>query len=112
MLIIFLFIFLLNFFCFLFQEVVFIDFHMEEEGTRGWELRKKRKKNYSWHSAQGPGRMAQTPQAGTGDSVSRYRRYHCSNVINYDSYFPMGEQTQTNKKQTYSVFNYYSRPTF
>jgi len=44
MLIIFLFIFLLNFFCFLFQEVVFIDFHMEEEGTRGWELRKKRKK--------------------------------------------------------------------
>ena len=36
--------------------------------------------------------MAQTPQAGTGDSVSRFRRYHCSTVINYDSYFLVGEQ--------------------
>jgi len=40
----------------------------------------------------GPGRMAQTPQAGTDNSVSRFRRYHCSTVINSDSYFPVGEQ--------------------
>jgi len=36
--------------------------------------------------------MAQTPQAGTGDSVSRFRRYHFLTVINYDSYFLVGEQ--------------------
>ena len=29
---------------------------------------------------------------GTGDSVSRFRRYHCSTVINYNSCFPVGEQ--------------------
>jgi len=52
----------------------------------------KRKKKYSWYTAQGPGRMAQMPQAGTGDSVSRFRRYYCSTVINYDSYFFVGEQ--------------------
>ena len=40
----------------------------------------------------GPGRMAQTPQVGTGDSVSRFRRCHCSTVINYDNYFPVHEQ--------------------
>jgi len=49
-------------------------------------------KNYSWYSVQGPGSMAQTPQADIGDSVSRFRRYHCSTVINCDSYFPVGEQ--------------------
>jgi len=53
---------------------------------------KKEKNKNSWYSVQGPGRMAQTPQAGTGDSVSRIRRYHCSTVINYDSYFLVGEQ--------------------
>ena len=37
------------------------------------------------------GRMAQTPQAGTGDSVGRFRRYHFSTVINYDSYFLVGD---------------------
>jgi len=36
--------------------------------------------------------MAQTTQAGTGDLVSRFRRYHCSTVINYDNYFLVGEQ--------------------
>jgi len=67
--------------------------HHDMVERRGWELRKKGKKqNYSWYSVQGPGRMAQTPQAGTGDSVSRFRGYHCSTVINYDSYFPVGEQ--------------------
>jgi hypothetical protein len=39
-----------------------------------------------------PGPDGQTTQAGTGDSVSRFRRYHCSTVINYDSYFLVGEQ--------------------
>jgi len=34
----------------------------------------------------------QTPQAGTGDSVSRFRRSRCSTVINYDSYFLVGDQ--------------------
>jgi len=52
---------------------------------------KRKKKNYSWYSVQGPGRMAQPPQAGTGDSVSWFRRYCCSTVINYDSYFLVGE---------------------
>jgi len=31
------------------------------------------------------GRMAETPRAGTGDSVSRFRRYHCSTLINRNS---------------------------
>jgi len=53
--------------------------------------KKEKNKNYFWYSVQGPGRMAQTPQAGTGDSVSRFRRYHCSTVINYNSYFLVGE---------------------
>jgi len=58
------------------------------------EKKKEKNKKHSWYSVQGPGRMAQTPpsQAGTGDSVSRFRRYHCSTVINYDSYFLLGEQ--------------------
>jgi len=55
-------------------------------------MEKGEKQKYSWYSVQGPGRMAQTPQAGTGDSVSRFRRYYCSTVINYDSYFLVGEQ--------------------
>ena len=50
------------------------------------EEKKENNKNDSWYSVQGPGRMAPTPQAGTGDSGSRFRRYHCSIVINYDSY--------------------------
>jgi len=33
--------------------------------------------------------MAQTPQAGTGDSVSWLRRSWCSTLFNCDSYFPM-----------------------
>jgi len=56
------------------------------------EGKKEKNENYSWYSVQNPGRMAQMPQAGTGDSVSRFRRYHCSTVINYDSYFLLGEQ--------------------
>jgi len=39
-----------------------------------------------------PGPMAQTPQAGTGDSVSRFRHSRCSTLFNYNSYFPMGRQ--------------------
>jgi len=58
----------------------------------GHSGKKEKNKNYSWYSVQGPGRMAQTPQAGTCDSVSRFRRYHCSTVINYESYFLMGDQ--------------------
>ena len=50
----------------------------------------KKHKLFPWYSVQGPGRMTKTPQAGTGDSVSRFRRYHCSTVIN--SYFLVGEQ--------------------
>jgi len=33
----------------------------------------------------GPGRMAQTPGAGTGDSLGRFCRYRCSTRFNYDS---------------------------
>ena len=33
--------------------------------------------------------MAYTPQAGTGDSVSRFRRYHWSTLINYNSNLSM-----------------------
>jgi len=63
---------------------------------RGWELRKKgEKKNYSWYSTQAPGRMAQTPQAGTGDSVSQFRRSRCSTLFNCNSYFPVGGQFST-----------------
>jgi len=39
----------------------------EGDGSEG---KKEKNKNYSWYSAQGLGRMAQSPQAGTGDSVS------------------------------------------
>jgi len=62
-------------------------------GDGSWG-KKENNKNYSWYSAQGPawGRLAQTPEAGTGDSVSRFRRYHWSTVINYDSYFPVSIQ--------------------
>ena len=60
--------------------------------ARGWSLRKKGKIIYSWYSVLGPGRMAQRPHAGTGDSVNRLRRYHCSTVMNYDIYFLVGEQ--------------------
>jgi len=59
---------------------------------RGWELRKKGQKKHSWYSAQGPGRMAQTPQSGTGDSVSRFRCSRCSTLFNYNSYFLVGGQ--------------------
>jgi hypothetical protein len=45
-----------------------------------------------WYPIQGPGRMAHAPQADTGDFASRCRRYHCSTLINYDSYFLVGEQ--------------------
>ena len=60
-------------------------------GDSHWGKKEKNDK-YSWYSVQGPGRIAQTPQAGTGDSVSRFRRYHCSTVINYDSYFLVDDQ--------------------
>ena len=46
--------------------------------------------DYSWYSAQGPGRMAKTPQAGTGDSVGRFGRFRCSTLFNYKSYFLVG----------------------
>jgi len=35
------------------------------------------------------GHMAQTPWAGTGDSVGWYRCYHCSTLINYNSNLSM-----------------------
>jgi len=77
--------------------IIFVYFQLVACGgpntTRKWTLRKEGKKqDYSWYSVQGPGRMAQTPQAGTGDSVCRFRRYHCSTVIKYDRYFLVGEQ--------------------
>jgi len=52
----------------------------------------EKNQNYSWYSAQGPGRMAQMPQAGTGDSVSRFPRSRCSTLFNYNSYFLVGGQ--------------------
>ena len=45
-----------------------------------------------WYPAQKKislGRMVQTPRAGTGDSVGRFRRHHCSTLINYDSNLSM-----------------------
>jgi len=64
------------------------------EGMVAEEKRKKSKKIFLsfWYPIQGPSRMAQAPQAGTGDSMSRFRRYHCSTMINYDSYFLGFEQ--------------------
>jgi len=43
-----------------------------------------------WYPIQGPGWMAHAPSAGTGDSMSRFRRYYCSTLINYVSYFLVG----------------------
>ena len=65
---------------------------------RGWSLRKKKiwlieKFLTFWYPIQGPGRMASAPQAGTGNSMSRFRRYHCSTLIKYNSYFLVGEQS-------------------
>jgi len=62
------------------------------EGMGAEENRKKTKIIPGTQSKARAIRMAQTPQAGTGDSVSRFRRYHCSTVMNFDSYFPVGEQ--------------------
>ena len=59
----------------------------EVEGSWG-----KKEKKLFLYSAEGPGRMAQTPQAGTGDSVSRFRRSRCSTLVNYISYFLVGGQ--------------------
>jgi len=41
----------------------------------------------AWDMASG--RMAQTPRAGTGDSVGRFRRYRWSTLINYNSNLSM-----------------------
>ena len=62
---------------------------------------KGKNKNYSWYSAQGPSRMAQTPQAGTGNSVSQFVCSRCSTLFNYHSNFPWVDTF---------AFNYYSRP--
>jgi len=58
---------------------------LDRAGVDGRGGKKEKNKNYSWYLVQGPGRMAQMPQAATGDSLSRFRRYHCSDTINYDS---------------------------
>ena len=61
--------------------------------ARGWELRKKGKKQQLFLVlSPRPGPMAQMSQAGTGDSVSRFRHSRCSTLFNYTSYFPMGRQ--------------------
>ena len=54
--------------------------------------KKEKKKNNSWYSSQGPDRMAQTPQARTGDSGSQFRHSRCSTLFNYNSYFLVGGQ--------------------
>ena len=59
------------------------------------EEKRKKQKDFSfsfWYPIQGPGRMAHAPLAGTSDSASRFRRYHCSTLINYYTYFLVGEQ--------------------
>jgi len=64
------------------------------EGMVAEEKRKKTKR-FSlscWYLIQGPGQMAHAPQAGTGDSESRFRRYHCSTLVNHNSYFLVGQQ--------------------
>jgi hypothetical protein len=48
-----------------------------------------RKEKEKWYTTQGPGRMAQTPQAGTGDSLGRFCRYWWSTLINYNSNLSM-----------------------
>jgi len=64
-----------NFVFFLFPSVTIPSLFILPRTSKGYREgigaeEKRGKKNYSWYSAQGPGRMAQTPQAGTGDSVS------------------------------------------
>jgi len=59
-------------------------------GDEGMGAKGKRgKKNISAISPR-PGPDDQAPQAGTG--VSRFRRYRCSTVINYKSYFSVSGQ--------------------
>jgi len=62
-------------------------------GDGRWGKKEKTKRFFLsfWYPIQGLGLMAHGPQAGTGDSMSRFRRYHCSTVINYNSYFLVGE---------------------
>ena len=65
-----------------------------KESYRGDGSEAKKKKNCKifWYTAQkNPrlGRMGQTPRAGTGDSVGRFRRYHCSTLMNYNSNLSM-----------------------
>jgi len=55
----------------------------EAEQKRG-----KTKKSF-WYPTKikhGVGQMAQTPRAGTGDSMGQFRRCRCSTLLNYNSY--------------------------
>jgi len=65
--------------------------HHRDEGMVNEEKRKKTKIILATQSKARAG-WPQDPQAGTGDSVSRFGRHHCSTVINHDSYFPVGRQ--------------------
>jgi len=57
---------------------------MEAEQKRG-----KLKSFWYQKKKTGPGRMAQTPRAGTSDSAGRFRRYQCSTLFNYNSNLSM-----------------------
>jgi len=68
----------------------------EDATFEGMEAEQKRKKQtrflgFMWPSQKkpSPGRMAQTPRAGMGDSVGRFCRYHWSTLINYNSILSM-----------------------
>jgi len=58
-------------------------------GDGGWAKKEKKHKVFLVPNPKkipGPGWMAQTPRAGMGDSMSRFRRYWWSTLINYDSH--------------------------
>ena len=58
------------------------------KGGDGRWAKKEKNKMSSWYPTPKktrPGRSAQTPRAGTGDSVGWFRCYQCSSRINHDS---------------------------
>jgi len=60
-------------------------------GGDGSEAKRKKQKDFLVPNPKknSPGQMAQSPRAGTGDSVGRFCRYECSTLFNYDSNLSM-----------------------
>jgi len=51
-------------------------------GDESWTKKDNHKESF-WYQTQGPGRLAQTPWAGTGESAGRFRRCLCLTVFNF-----------------------------